>query len=144
MPRWPLRTRVRWWLAFLRLRGDRFTVEHNGIARIVAAVASLAIMVPIALTTRGAPAGLGGDTPNVQHAIADWIVYIIILIVAAILAVALAPKPVQPEAQKGKVPDAEDGKSIIRVYGTVWVEDPITLGFKTMGEDPIKKKGGKK
>lgn len=68
-------------------------------------------------------------------------VTIAIIVVAAILAVALSsihpPKSQGP--QKGTVPDVKDGKRVIRVYGTVWIDDPIQLAMKQTSTSPIRK-----
>lgn len=143
---WP---KAVWLHAYLRLKADRYLVNHYGAARVVIGVLLLVVMVPIAYKLDGFLAGwyvpaVVEEGPKVTRAWVQFIYYILVLIVAAIIAYAMAPKPPTPEAGKGVVPEAEDGKSIIRVYGTVWVDDPMVLGFKTMGEDPIKKKGGKK
>lgn len=71
-------------------------------------------------------------------------VYIIVMIVVALVAYAMRPKPKNPDVIKASVPVVEDGKSIIRIYGEVWIDDSIVLGFKQMGTIPIKSKGGKK
>lgn len=144
-----LPAKARWLHAYLRLHADRYLTHHHGAARLVIGVLLLLVMLPVAYKLDGFLAGwyvpaVVDSGPKVTKAWVQFIWYIVVLIVAAIVAYAMAPKPPTPEAQKGKVPEADDGKSIIRAYGTIWVEDPIVLGFKTMGEDPIKKKGGKK
>ncbi|HEY4145162.1 hypothetical protein [Pinirhizobacter sp.] len=69
-----------------------------------------------------------------------WVL-IAVVIVSLIVAVALQPSaPRQPGAQKGTVPDVTDGKRVRRVYGTLWIDDPMQLAMKEMGETPIKKK----
>lgn len=144
-----LPAKIQWLRAYARLWLDRYLTEHYGAARLVIGVLLLIVMVPTAykleawLAGHYVPVAIEHGV-QVQRAWVQYVVYIVIMIVAALIAYAMAPKPPTPEVQKGKVPDAEDGKSIIRVYGTVWVEDPIVLGFKTMGADPIQKKGGKK
>ena len=70
--------------------------------------------------------------------------YIIIMIVVALVAYAMRPKPKNPEVVKASIPVVDDGKGVIRVYGEIWIDDSIVLGFKQMGEIPIKAKGGKK
>ena len=65
---------------------------------------------------------------------------IAIVVVALVLAVAMAaPQPKPPGAQRGEVPDVKDGKRVRRIYGTVWIEDPIQLAMKQVGEIPIRK-----
>lgn len=48
----------------------------------------------------------------------------------------------KPKAQEAKAPVVEDGKRIRRIYGTYWVDDSIVLGWKEVGTDPIRTKGG--
>ena len=69
---------------------------------------------------------------------------IVVIIVSLLVSYAMRQKPQNQEPAKGNVPTVKDGKSIIRIYGTVWVDDSIVLGWKPVGTDPIKKKGGKK
>ncbi|MHB1057236.1 MAG: hypothetical protein ACYC0F_05070 [Rhodanobacter sp.] len=66
---------------------------------------------------------------------------IAIIIVAVILAVALAPTTRAQNAgpTKGTVPDVKDGKRIIRIYGTVWIDDPIQLAMLNTSQTPIRK-----
>jgi hypothetical protein len=74
-----------------------------------------------------------------------WWVQLIIMIVAALISYAMRPKVEGAKPQKGSVPVVQDGKSVIRIYGTVWVDDSIILGWNTdEPPEPIKKKGGKK
>lgn len=82
--------------------------------------------------------------PIVVKAYAQWVVQLILLIVSMIIQYALAPKPEQPKPQENKAPEVEDGKSIRKVYGEVWIDDPMVLGWKDMGIQKIKAKGGKK
>jgi hypothetical protein len=69
--------------------------------------------------------------------------YIVVLVVAVLLAYALMPKPQVPEAQKQDMPVTKDGKSMVRIYGTVWIKDPAMLAWKNGAPEPIRKKGGK-
>lgn len=71
-------------------------------------------------------------------------VQIAILVVSALISYATRPKPENPKPGKVGIPVAEEGKPIRKVYGTVWINDPQVLGFKTIGTDRIKSKGGKK
>ncbi|MBD9368863.1 phage tail protein [Xanthomonas sp. XNM01] len=79
----------------------------------------------------------------VNQAIAQWAVYAIMFIVSALISLALAPKIRGTEAQKVEVPIVEDGAVIRRIYGPVWIKDPIMLAFKPNGTTEIKKKAGK-
>lgn len=70
---------------------------------------------------------------------------LVILVVAAVVSYALAPKPESAKPVEGKAPVVQDGKAIVRVYGTVWIDDSgIAAPFGDIPPDPIRKKGGKK
>lgn len=64
-----------------------------------------------------------------------------LVVVALILAVAMIPSVNTASAgpQKGTVPDVKDGKRIIRIYGTVWINDPIQLAMLNTDQTPIRK-----
>lgn len=144
-----LPAKLRWLHAYARLRADRYMTEKNGTARLLIGAALALLMLPVAFKVEGM---LAGYYMPVAHesavppamAIAQWVVYLAILIISAIISVALAPKVKDPEVAKGQIPEADDGKSVREVFGTVWVDDPMVLGYKAMGTDPIKSKGGKK
>ncbi|MGV8959199.1 MAG: vWA domain-containing protein [Stenotrophomonas sp.] len=72
-----------------------------------------------------------------------WWVQLIIMVVAAIVSIALMPKPKDAERQTPEVPLVEDGADVHRVYGEVWLTDPVVLGWKQMGTANIRgKKSG--
>ncbi len=85
---------------------------------------------------------VGGRPVSAAYVQIIWA--IVVLIISLLVSYAMRPKPQNQEAQKGNAPTVKDGKSIIRIYGTVWVDDSIVLGWKPAGTDPIRKKGGKK
>lgn len=64
-----------------------------------------------------------------------------VVVVALILAVAMMPNVRNQNAgpTKGTVPDVKDGKRIIRIYGTVWIDDPMQLAMLNTGQSPIRK-----
>lgn len=73
-----------------------------------------------------------------------WWVQLIIMVVAAVISYALAPKPEPAKPVEGKTPVVEDGKSLRRIYGTVWVDDSGILAWKNLTPEPIRSSGGKK
>lgn len=75
---------------------------------------------------------------------ATIIIQIIIFVVSLAISYAMRPKTEQVKPQEGKVPDVEDGTAYDRIYGDVWVEDSFILGWKNLGTEAIKSKGGKK
>lgn len=70
--------------------------------------------------------------------------YLVILVVSVLISYALMPKPQTPEARKQDMPVTKDGKSMVRIYGTVWIKDPAMLAWKNGAPEPIRKKAGKK
>jgi hypothetical protein len=73
--------------------------------------------------------------------------YIVVMIVAAILAVALAPKPQVPKPASLSdfdVPTAEQGRPIPVVFGTITITGPNVIWYGGLRVEPIKSKGGKK
>lgn len=77
------------------------------------------------------------------HAIVWW-VQLIIMVVAAIVAYALAPKPEPAKPVEGKAPVLSDGKTLPRIYGTEWIDDSGWAGWVNGEPEPIRRKGGKK
>jgi len=72
---------------------------------------------------------------------------IIIMIVALIVAVALAPKAPTPKPASlddFDVPVAEEGRPIPVVFGTVTITGANVLWYGDLRSTPIKSKGGKK
>lgn len=143
LPPMPLRDRVRWSIAYLRLHADRF-IEQRPLALQVVCAATFLLGQLAVWHLAGVRDAAVAAAPEPARAWVQIIVYIVILIVVALIAAAMAPKPPTPEPGKAEVPVAEDGKAIIEVYGDVWVDDAMVLGFRNMGADPIRKKGGKK
>lgn len=74
-------------------------------------------------------------------------VQIAILVVSMILSYSASRKAAnanKPKPGEASQPVVEDGKKVRKIYGTVWVDDSIVLGFKEIGTDAIRTKGGKK
>lgn len=77
----------------------------------------------------------------------NFVVQIIIMIVAMIVVVALTPKPPQPkpaELSDFDAPTAMEGKPIAKIFGEAWVKDPNVIWYGDLFSQPIRKKGGKK
>ena len=82
-----------------------------------------------------------------QHAVVNFWVQIAIMIVAALVAYALAPKPPIPKPaslEDFDVPTAEEGRPIPVVFGTVWIKGPNCLWYGDLSSIPIRSGGGKK
>ncbi|MBE2232604.1 MAG: hypothetical protein IAE85_03845 [Anaerolinea sp.] len=73
----------------------------------------------------------------------QWVVQVVIMIVSALISMALAPKPQDAKAQKIEIAKVEDGATLKRIYGPVWIDDPIVIGDKPMGTVDIRKRAGK-
>ncbi|MGD9599939.1 MAG: hypothetical protein AB7P94_16875 [Steroidobacteraceae bacterium] len=72
---------------------------------------------------------------------------IALLVVAAFVSAALAPKPPQPKPAAladFDVPVAEEGRPIPVVFGTVTLTGPNVLWYGDLRSTPITSKGGKK
>lgn len=66
-------------------------------------------------------------------------VYIAIFLVALFVATRgtrRANPTVQPD--QATVPDVEDGKRPLEIYGTVWVENPTVCAMQLVGTEAIK------
>lgn len=77
----------------------------------------------------------------------EFIAYIAVLIVAAYISVAMAPKPSPPKPaslEDFDVPTAEQGREIAVVFGTVTVTGPNVIWYGNLGTAPVTKSGGKK
>ena len=73
--------------------------------------------------------------------------YIVVFIVALVLAVSMMPKPqTQPPAGLGDVqaPTAEEGREIPVLFGTRDLLGPNVVWYGDFAAVPIRKKGGKK
>lgn len=76
---------------------------------------------------------------------ATWF-YIIMLVVSLVVSVAMRPKPQNakpPALVDFSVPTAEEGREIMKIFGTVWIDDPNVLWYGDLRTKPIKAKGGK-
>ena len=74
-----------------------------------------------------------------------WI-YIIELVVALILVFAFQPKPknaAPASLQDFDVPTAEDGREVIDICGTVWIDDPNVIWYGDLSTTPIRADSGK-
>lgn len=73
--------------------------------------------------------------------------YIVVFVVALVVAYAAAPKPQsQPPAGLGDInaPTAEDGREIPVLFGTRELKGPNVVWFGHLRTVAVKKKGGKK
>lgn len=76
-----------------------------------------------------------------------WYYYLAVLIVAAFISYALAPKPTPPKPaalEDFDAPTAEEGRAIPVVFGTVWITGPNVTWYGDLRSTPIIGSGGKK
>ena len=127
--------RWRYWLLDTA-PGQKFHIGAFIVSLFVCAV-DVAYMLIVALVPP--PPG----TP--QKSIADWIIYLIILIISALISYAMRPKPENAKPQQVESPTTEDGTPVIDYFGTCWIEheERFLLAWKIVGRDPIRSKGGK-
>lgn len=73
--------------------------------------------------------------------------YFIVLIISALVAVALAPKPPSPKPasiEDFDIPTAEQGREIPVAFGTVTVTGANVIWYGGLGTEEIVASGGKK
>jgi hypothetical protein len=77
----------------------------------------------------------------------QFVYYLVVMVVAALVSQALAPKPPEPKPASLSdidVPTAEEGRPIPVVFGSVLLRGAYVVGDGDLEADPIKKSGGKK
>ncbi len=141
------RPRLRWYLQLARLHLARLLLlpPRERLSRafaLVAAVLLVSASVTFVAIDASRPLQVGGL--DVALGWVNFVWQLVAMIASALISYALRPKPKEPEVVKANIPVAEDGKGIEIVFGEVWIEDPFILGFKQLGQIPIKAKGGKK
>lgn len=129
---WYWRARY-WWMDT-----DGGATARAGLLVCMALVVVLDIM-HMALAARDA--ALHPHQP--QQAVIWWVVYLVVALIAAVLAYALMPKTEAQQPQEAQGPTVEDGRAGIYFWGTHWMDDTHLIEWKIVGRDPIKAKGGK-
>lgn len=128
---WSWRARY-WWL-------DTPSGAHAHV--LVFALAALVVMVQFIYAGIAALAPRPANAP--QESIIWWVVYLIVALVAAGVAYAMRPKTENANPTQATGPTTEDGQSVVRYWGTHWIDDEFLLAWKIVGRDPIKASGGK-
>jgi hypothetical protein len=70
--------------------------------------------------------------------------YIAAIIISYYLQSRSRPKPPSVKPETATIPTVKDGTFVRRIYGTVWINDPVQLAMQQLSPEPIRKKGGKK
>lgn len=134
--------RVAWLLRYWML--DKYHDSLKWVVFLLAATATVALSAwMVVIVTRPSEAVAGVQVVRADGG-ATIIIQIIMLIISLAISYATRPKSEPVKPQEGSIPQVEDGKSIVRIYGTVWRDDSTILGWKNLGTEPIKSKGGKK
>jgi hypothetical protein len=72
---------------------------------------------------------------------------LVVLVVAAVISYALAPKPPTqppPALEDFTVPTAEEGRPVPVVFGEVWITGSNVLWYGDLSTTPIRRSGGGK
>lgn len=143
MVRLPARIdRWRWLLRYWVL--DKYPDQLRWVAFYLACLASFGMVVLLVHTLQRAVRIVDGRLLVTADGGATIIIQIIIMIVSIAITYAMRPKTEPVKPQEGTIPDVEDGTSIYRIYGEEWIDDSFILGWKNLGTEAIKSKGGKK
>lgn len=77
----------------------------------------------------------------------DFIYYLVVLVVSALVSAALAPKPPKPKPaalEDFDIPVVEQGRAVPVVFGTILLTGPNVLWYGDLRNNAITEKGGKK
>jgi len=135
-------TRWRWLWRYWVL--DKYYEALRVVALFGACVLTMAVMLRVSwMILNPAPPPTGLIVVKADGG-ASLIIQIVLLIISLAMSYAMRPKSEPVKPQEGSIPQVEDGKAIVRIYGTVWKDDSTILGWKNLGTEAIKSKGGKK
>lgn len=130
---------VWWW----RAKHWWLDTPQGAVARILALV-----MVAVAGAVQGVRAAVAAATPHDPAQPQQAIIWIVVWLVVALLvgvavALSMGNKAADPADVANKGPTTQDGQSVKRHYGEVWIDDPGMAAWRVVGRDPIKASGGK-
>lgn len=138
----PRVNRWRWLLRYWVL--DKYHDQLRWYVFFAACVTTFALGLLLVRTIAGSVSVGGGVPATRADGGATIIIQIILFVVSLAISYAMRPKSEPVKPQEGSVPDVEDGTSIRRLYGTCWIDDSFIYGWKNLGTEAIKSKGGKK
>lgn len=78
-----------------------------------------------------------------RESIIWFVVYLIVALVVAAIAIATMPHPKGQQPTQASTPTTTDGQQVVDAFGTVWTDDSFILAWKQMGTEAIKASGGK-
>lgn len=130
--------RARYW--FLDTEAGQKTRIGTLVVSLLVCIADALWILHLATLPRPA-----GAPVTAVFVIDDIIYYVIILIIAALIAYAMRPKPENAKPQESKSPTTVDGTPVKDYFGTCWIDhdDTHLLAWRMTGRDPIRSKGGK-
>jgi hypothetical protein len=127
---------------YWRLRYWWFDTESGRQSKIV--LLCMGLLACIVETVREAIHFFLPPAPHEPTKAVVWfVVYLIIMLVAAVLAIAMMPHPKGAQPVTGNSPTVTDGQQVIDAFGDVWTDDSFILAWKQMGTEPIYASGGK-
>jgi hypothetical protein len=105
----------------------------------------VSLLVCVAEVVYGVVMAVAPPAGAPEMAIYNWIIYLIILIISALISYAMRPKPENAKPQQVESPTTEDGTPVKDWFGTCWIEheDRFLLAWRMTGRDAIRSKGGK-
>lgn len=134
----------RWHVWFWRARYWWMDTREGEQAHL-ATFCMMLLVVIVQLIRVGVAAAFPPPAGEPVKAVYWWVVQLIIMVVAAAVAYAMRPKIEQQQAKETASPTVEDGTAAKDYFGTCWIDhdDNFLLGWKGVGRDPIRSKGGK-
>lgn len=132
------RWRLRYWVL------DKYHGVLRWVVFYFACMFSLAMLLVVINSLRSMAKQAASDHVVRADGGATLIVAIIAMVVSIAITYANRPKTEPIKPQEGTIPTVEDGKSIVRLYGTDWFDDSMILGWKNLGTEAIKSGGSKK
>ena len=119
---------------------ERISWGCLGFAALALVCLAWAAVEALGVVRAPSPAPAGAP---VRALINIW-VQLAIMVISALISYAMRPKPETPKSATPQAPVAEDGKGIVEIFGTVWVDDANQLAWRAGTPMAIRRKGGKK
>jgi hypothetical protein len=128
-----------------RLRRARWLARYWALDKYPRQAAALGACLLAAWVVAGVLLVLRTPAPGAPAQALAWFWWLAIAIVSAFVIAALMPKPPPADPQQeARAPETKDGKQLVRVYGTVWIDDAAVTGWVNNDPEPIRRRSGKK